>query len=124
MFALYPFPPTKVPVPVSSLVDNNGFIATTNKIGTMGEFPGGPVVRTQSFHGCGWGLSSGWGTKMLQAKQAGPNKKRKYHRPLLSRQCDTLCPVGRKFSLQLWQQLPPGSQGSLLSPRDGTNEHF
>lgn len=50
MFAVYPFPPTKVPVPVSSLVDDNVFIAMTNKIGTMGEFPAGPVVRTICFH--------------------------------------------------------------------------
>ena len=111
MFAVYPFPPTKVQVPVSSLVDNNVFIAMTNKIGTMGEFPAGPVVRTQSFHGCGWGLSSGWGTKRSRkpSRPGQKKKKDKYHGPLLSGQCDTLCPVGRKFCPQLWQQLPPGS---------------
>ena len=76
MFAVYPFPPTKVQVPVSSLVDNNVFIAMTNKIGTMGEFPAGPVVRTQSFHGCGWGLSSGWGTKRSR-KPSRPGQKKK-----------------------------------------------
>ena len=65
MFAVYPFPPTKVPVPVSSLVDDNVFIAMTNKIGTMGEFPAGPVVRTPLFH-CGEPDSTpSWGIKLL-----------------------------------------------------------
>ena len=31
------------------------------------EFPGGPMVRTQPFHGCGPGSIPGRGTKILQA---------------------------------------------------------
>ena len=34
-----------------------------------GEFPGGPIVRTQCFQCGGPGLTSGWETKILQAVQ-------------------------------------------------------
>ena len=48
----------------------------------MWEFLGGPVVRTQCFHGVGWGwggLSSipGWGTKIPQPTWHGQIEKKK-----------------------------------------------
>ena len=35
------------------------------------EFPGGPVVRTQSFHCHGLDLIPCWGTEILQATRCG-----------------------------------------------------
>ena len=42
-----------------------------------GEFPGGPVIRTQHFHCRGPGLIPGWGTKIPQAVRRGQIKKKK-----------------------------------------------
>ena len=41
------------------------------------EFPGGPVVRTRSFHCWGPGSIPGQGTKIPQAAQCGQEKKKK-----------------------------------------------
>lgn len=41
----------------------------------MGEFPGGPVIRTLCFHCLGPGLITVRGTKILQAEQHSQKKK-------------------------------------------------
>ena len=41
------------------------------------EFPGGPVVRTQGFHGRGPASVPGRGTKILQAMQQSQKKRKK-----------------------------------------------
>ena len=54
-----------------------------NKIDKVGEFPGGPVVRTLCFR-CtteeGTCSIPGWGTKIPQAVQYGQEKKKKTDR--------------------------------------------
>ena len=43
----------------------------------MGEFPGGPVIKTLCFHCLGPGLITVQGTKILQAAQHSQKKKKK-----------------------------------------------
>ena len=46
----------------------------------LGEFPGGPVVRTRLFHCRGPHLIPGPGSKIPQAAQRGQKKKKKRER--------------------------------------------
>ena len=44
--------------------------------GILGEFPGGPVVRTRCLHWQGTGAIPGQGTKIPQAAQCGQKEKK------------------------------------------------
>lgn len=48
-----------------------------NKKRNVGEFPGGPEVRTVRFQCCGPSSIPGWGTTILQAAQPDQKKKKK-----------------------------------------------
>ena len=50
-------------------------ISYKQEMGVGGEFPGGPVVRTQCFHCRGHGFNP-WGNKILHATWHGQKKKR------------------------------------------------